>query len=127
MSDPIGFTEEEQEEMERMMKEAGEKALREDPFYNPKLRKKAKKESKPSKEFSGYNWTTHKKKIKGLKTKIKKLKEIEKPSEQEEYTLKRVQNLLKWHQWALKLHKEGKSDKWIHTETQKRKAKKTSK
>ncbi len=95
-----------------------------DPFYNPALRKKTKKESKPSKEFSGYNWTTHKKKIKGMKAKIKELKAIENPSEQEEYILKRVQNLLKWHNWAFNLHKEGKSDKWIHTETKKRKAKK---
>ncbi len=91
-----------------------------DPFYNPALRKKTKKESKPSKEFSGYNWTTHKKKVKGLKAKIKELKEIEKPSEEEKHTLKRVQNLQKWHQWALKYHKDGKSDKWIHEETKKR-------
>lgn len=118
--DPIGFTEEEQKDMERMMKESFDTALKEDPFYNPKLRKKTKKESKEKKEFSGYNWTTHKKKIKGLTAKIKELKEIEKPSEEEKYTLKRVQNLQKWHRWALKHHKDGKSDKWIHEETQKR-------
>lgn len=118
--DIFGFTEEEHDEMERMFEEKAEKALREDPFYNPALRKKAKKESKEKKEFSGYNWTTHKKKIKGLTAKIKELKEIEKPSEEEKHTLKRVQNLQKWHRWALNHHKDGKSDKWIHEETQKR-------
>ena len=96
-----------------------EKNKKEDPFWSTTT--KTKKESKPAKEFTGYNWTTHKKKIKGLKAKIKELKTIENPSEQEEYTLKRVQNLLKWHEWALNHHKEGKSDKWIHEETQKRK------
>lgn len=102
------------------MDELIEKAKK-DPFYNKALRKsKTKKESKEKKEFSGYNWTTHKKKIKGLTAKIKELKEIEKPSEEEKYTLKRVQTLLKWHRWALKHHKDGKSDKWIHEETQKR-------
>lgn len=119
--DPFGFTEEENEEMERMFKEKGEKALKEDPFYNPTLRKKAKKESKSKKAFESYNWTTHKKKIAGLKAKIKELKAIENPSEKEEYTLKRLQNLLSWHSWALKHHEAGKSDKWIHNETQKRK------
>lgn len=113
--------------MERMFKEKAEKALKEDPFYNPALRKKTKKESKPKKQFQGYNWTTHKKKIAGLKAKVKELKEKTKLSEQEEISLKRVQNLLKWHQWALNHHKEGKSDKWIHEETQRRKEARASK
>ena len=113
--------------MERMLKESFEKALREDPFYNPKLRKKTKKESKPKKDFQGYNWTTHKKKIAGLKAKIKELKEIKKLTKKEQVTLKRLQNLLKWHNWALKYHKAGKSDKWIHEETKKRKEARASK
>ena len=119
--DPFGFTEEEHEEMMEMFKESFEKALREDPYYNPKLRKKSKKESKPKKQFTGYNWTTHRKKIAGIKAKIKELKEIKKLSDKEEITLKRLQNLQKWHIWALTHHKAGKSDKWIHAETKKRK------
>jgi hypothetical protein len=91
-----------------------------DPFYNPALRKKPKKESKPKKEFESYNWTTHKKKIAGLKTKIAELQAKMSLDESEKVTLKRLLNLLSWHKWALKLHQEGKSDKWIHNETQKR-------
>ena len=125
--DPIGFTEKEQEEMERMLKDSFEKALKEDPFYNPALRKKAKKESKPKKQFGGYNWTTQKKMAKGRTDTIKELKEKAKLSEQEEIKLKRLQNLQKWYNWALRHHKEGKSDKWIHEETVRRKEAKSSK
>ena len=49
-----------------------------DPYWFPK--KKAKKESKEKKEFSGYNWTTHRKKVKGLKAKVKELKATKIPT-----------------------------------------------
>jgi len=100
------------------MDELIEKAKK-DPFWFPK--KKTKKESKKDKKFRGYNWTTHKKKIKGLKKKIAELKATSKRSKKEEITLKRMISLLKWHNWALRLHKEGKSDKWIHEETERKK------
>ena len=106
------------------MDELIEKAKK-DPFWNPS--KKAKKESKPKKPFQGYNWTTLKKMAKGRRDIIKELKEKSKLSEQEEIKLKRLQNLQKWYQWALNHHKEGKSDKWIHEETVRRKEARASK
>ena len=99
-----------------------------DPFYNPALRKKKpKKESKPEKEFRGYNWTTQKKMAKGRTDTIKELNEKAKRSKPEEIKLKRLQNLQKWYKWALEHHKAGKSDKWIHEETVRRKEAKSSK
>lgn len=121
--DPLGFTEEEHEEMLRMMKEAGEKALKEDPFYKPKSKKKGAKEPKSKKAFSGYNWTTIRKMNKGQRDKIKSLKAKGELTDQEKVTLKRVTQLYRWSSWALKMHKEGWSDKRIHAEAQKRKAK----
>ena len=120
--DPLGFTEEEHEEMLEMMKKSGEKALKEDPFYKPK--KKAAKESK-KKVFSSYNWTTIKKMNKGQRDKIKSLKAKGKLSDSEKIQLARMIQLQKWSSWALKMHKEGKSDRSIHAEAQKRKTKKT--
>ena len=121
--DPF-FTEEEHEEMLEMMRKKFEKALKEDPFYNQALRKKkAKKETKSKKAFSGYNWTTIKKMNRGQRDKIKSLKAKGKLTDQEEVTLKRVTQLYKWSSWALKMHKEGKSDRSIRAEAQKRKAK----
>lgn len=120
--DPLGFTEEEHEEMLRMMKEAGEKALKEDPFYKPNAKKKGAKETKSKKAFSGYNWTTIKKMNRGQRDKIRLLTAKGKPRGEEAIQLKRLTQLYRWSKWALKMHKEGWSDKRIHAESQKRKA-----
>lgn len=120
--DPLGFTEEEHEEMLEMMRKAWEKALKEDPFYKPKAKKKGAKE-KAKKKHQGYNWTTIKKMNRGQRDKIKSLKAKRKLTDQEEITLQRMIQLFKWSKWALKMHKEGWSDKRIHAEAQKRKAK----
>jgi len=119
--DPLGFTEEEHEEMLRMMKEAGEKALKDDPFYS-KAKKKAAKESK-MKVFQPYNWTTIKKMNRGQRDKIKSLKAKGELTDQEQVTLKRMTQLYKWSSWALKMHREGWSDKRIKNERRKAKAK----
>jgi hypothetical protein len=121
--DPLGFTEEEHEEMLEMMRKKFEKALKEDPFYKPKAKKKGAKE--PKKKHQGYNWTTTKKMNRGQRDKIKSLKAKGELTDQEQVTLKRMTQLYKWSSWALKMHKEGKSDRSIHAETQKRKTKKT--
>lgn len=121
--DPLGFTEEEHEEMLEMMRKKFEKAQKEDPFYSSRLKKKGTKDPKSKKAFSGYNWTTIKKMNRGQRDKIKSLKAKGKLTDQEEVTLKRVTQLYKWSSWALKMHKEGWSDKRIHAEAQKRKAK----
>ena len=120
--DPLGFTEEEHEEMLEMMRKKFEKALKEDSFYKSKAKKKGAKEPKSKKAFSSYNWTTIKKLNKGQRDKIKSLKAKGKLTENEKISLKRVMQLLKWSSWALKMHKEGWSDKRIHAEAQKRKA-----
>ena len=120
--DLLGFTEEEHEEMQEMMRKKFEKALKDDPFYS-KAKTKAKKETKSKKAFSGYNWTTIKKMNRGQRDKIKSLKAKGKLTDQEKVTLNRVTQLHKWSSWALKMHKEGWSDKRIHAEAQKRKAK----
>lgn len=122
--DPIGFTEEEHEEMLKNTKKAAELAMK-DPFYNPKLRKKKATKEKAKKKHQGYNWTTIKKMNRGQRDKIKSLKAKGKLTDQEEVTLKRMTQLLKWSSWALKMHKEGKSDRSIHAEAQKRKTAKT--
>lgn len=122
--DPLGFTEEEHEEMLEMMRKKFEKARKEDPFYS-KAKKKAAKESKSKKAFESYNWTTIKKMNKGQRDKIKSLKAKGKLSDSEEIQLARMIQLQKWSSWALKMHKEGKSDRSIHAEAQKRKTKKT--
>lgn len=119
--DPLGFTQEEHEEMLEMMRKKFKKALKEDPFYKPK--KKAAKESKSKKAFQSYNWTTIKKMNKGQRDKIKSLKAKGKLSDSEKIQLARMIQLQKWSAWALKMHKEGWSDKRIHAEAQKRKAK----
>ena len=123
--DPLGFTEEEHEEMLEMMRKKFKKALKEDPFYKPNAKKKGTKEPKSKKAFSSYNWTTIKKMNKGQRDKIKSLKAKGKLTDQEQVTLKRVIQLYKWSSWALKMHKEGKSDRSIHAEAQKRKTTKT--
>jgi len=123
-NDLFGFTEKEIEEMERMLKDSFEKALKEDPFYNPELRKKKpKKEAKPKKGFEGYNWTTLAKVRAGLRKKIRELKDKKTLTEKEKMSLKRMQRLLKWHNEIYTLHKAGRSDRWIHAEMQRRKAK----
>ena len=94
-----------------------------DPFYSSRLKKKGTKEPKSKKAFSGYNWTTIKKMNRGQRDKIKSLKAKGKLTDQEKVTLNRVTQLHKWSSWALKMHKEGWSDKRIHAEAQKRKAK----
>lgn len=118
--DPLGFTEEEHEEMLEMMRKAYEKAQKEDPFYS-KAKKKGKKKPK-RKAFSGYNWTTIKKMNRGQRDKIRLLTAKGKPRGEEAIQLKRLTQLYRWSKWALKMHKEGWSDKRIHAEAQKRKA-----
>jgi len=93
-----------------------------DPFYNRRL-KKGKKEPKSKKTFSGYNCTTIKKMNRGQRDKIKSLKAKAKLSDSEEIELARMVQLYKWSTWALKMHKEGWSDKRIHDERRKAKAK----
>ena len=121
--DPLGFTEEEHEEMLEMMRKAYEKALKEDPFYKPKAKKKGTKEPKSKKAFQPYNWTTIKKMNRGQRDTIKSLKAKGKLTDQEQVTLKRLTQLYKWSSWALKMHREGWSDKRIHDERRKAKAK----
>ena len=120
--DPLGFTQEEHEEMLEMMRKKFEKARKDDPFYS-KSKKKAAKESKSKKAFQPYNWTTIKKMNRGQRDKIKSLKAKEKLTKKEANLLNRMTHLYKWSNWALKMHKEGWSDKRIHAEAQKRKAK----
>jgi len=121
--DPLGFTEEEHEEMLEMMRKKFEKALKEDPFYKSKAKKKGTKEPKSTKAFSSYNWTTIKKMNRGQRDKINSLKAKAKLSDSEEIELARMFQLFKWSTWALKMHKEGWSDKRIHDERRKAKAK----
>ena len=120
------WSEEDFAKMMKHLKEKGDKALREDPFFNPVLRKDKKTtEKKKAKKFEGYNWITHKKKIDGMKVKIKSLESQKEPDDEEKLkklrlTIRRMKSLLAWHTWAWSKHKEGWSDKRIHQETLRR-------